>query len=53
MRKLFELLSLVGVVGYLITRFVFYDYKTLMFTFGGLAVLGLIGRWITRGSKNV
>ncbi|GIP58429.1 MULTISPECIES: hypothetical protein [Paenibacillus] len=53
MRKLFELLSLAGVVGYLITRFFFYEYKTLMFIFGGLAVVGLIGRWLTRESKNV
>ncbi|WP_181438595.1 hypothetical protein [Paenibacillus sambharensis] len=52
MRKWFELIGMIGVIGYLVTRFFFYEYKTLMFSFAGLAIVGLIGRLVLKPMKN-
>lgn len=54
MRRVFEVLSFVGIVGYLCCRIFFYEEtQTLRFLFGGAALLGFVGRVFLRERKTV
>ncbi|SFE84740.1 hypothetical protein SAMN04487969_1083 [Paenibacillus algorifonticola] len=52
MRRIFEVLSFVGILGYLLCRIFFYEEtETMRYLFGGAALLGFIGRVFLRERK--